>query len=196
MTAAPATALSTGHPERRVKIIALLIMITGVVLAVFAHPVFMPFWSFTKDDIVRLFTQLSVIALVIERSLEVLLTPWRGQEGDELKARVRAAKAAASPAAEMTAIASRAHQHETRQLSFCAGLAIGITTSALGIRTLQVLVEPQHFERLGEWQTAGFVALDVLLTGALLAGGADGMHKLVTVFTTFMDKTAEKTANS
>ena len=32
---------------------------------------------------------------------------------------------------------------------------------------------------------------DVLLTGAVVGGGSDGMHKLVQVFTNFMDSTAE-----
>jgi len=32
---------------------------------------------------------------------------------------------------------------------------------------------------------------DVLFTGAVLGGGADSLHKLVQVFTNFMDATAE-----
>ena len=35
------------------------------------------------------------------------------------------------------------------------------------------------------------IVADVLFTGAVLGGGSDGMHKLVQVFTNFMDSTAE-----
>jgi len=36
-----------------------------------------------------------------------------------------------------------------------------------------------------------FMVADVLFTGAVLGGGADSLHKLVQVFTNFMDATAE-----
>jgi hypothetical protein len=36
------------------------------------------------------------------------------------------------------------------------------------------------------------MAMDVLLTGMLLGGGADGLHKLVSIFTNFMDSTAQQ----
>jgi hypothetical protein len=36
----------------------------------------------------------------------------------------------------------------------------------------------------------------VLLTGALVAGGADGLHKIATVFTSFMEKSADNTKSA
>ena len=41
------------------------------------------------------------------------------------------------------------------------------------------------------WEAA-FLAGDVLLTGLLLGGGAEGLHKIVQVFTNFMDSTAKR----
>jgi hypothetical protein len=34
--------------------------------------------------------------------------------------------------------------------------------------------------------------LDVLITGALLSGGADAIHKVVSTFTTFMEATKSR----
>src|SRR4051794_39704955 len=80
--------------EGTVKLLALLIALVGVVLTLWLRPAATPFWEFTKDDIVRLFTQMIVIALVIERSLEVLLTPWRAGDGERLKNELKNAHAA------------------------------------------------------------------------------------------------------
>jgi hypothetical protein len=63
--------------------------------------------------------------------------------------------------------------------------------AALGVRVLQLFVDPAVFDALSGLQRRLFCTVDVLLTGALLGGGADGLHKLVRVFTTFMDSTAE-----
>ncbi len=43
-----------------------------------------------------------------------------------------------------------------------------------------------------QFQERAFMAMDVLLTGMLLGGGADGLHKLVSIFTNFMDSTAQQ----
>jgi len=34
--------------------------------------------------------------------------------------------------------------------------------------------------------------MDVLLTGAVISGGADGIHKIVAIFTSFADSTKNK----
>ena len=37
-----------------------------------------------------------------------------------------------------------------------------------------------------------FGLVDVILTGALLGGGSDGIHKLVSVFINYLEETAKK----
>jgi hypothetical protein len=54
------------------------------------------------------------------------------------------------------------------------------------------VVDPAAFANLSLAQQRLFVVGDVLLTGAAIGGGADGMHKLVSVFTNFMDATARR----
>ena len=184
--------------SRAMKAAALLIAITAAILSIWLRPALVSFWEFTKEDIVRLFTQLILISLFIERAIEVFLTPWRGTESDKLAAHVKRVKKGADGNAESTAAVAAAEQQiveykgETRQLAFLMALAFGLTISAVGIRGLQFIAEPQAFSKLSAGQNAIFVVIDVILTGALLAGGADGLHKVVSVFTSFMDQTANK----
>ena len=63
-------------------------------------------------------------------------------------------------------------------------LGVGVVVSMIGFRALSALVvapDPPPVY-LG--------AVDILLTGALLAGGSDGLHKLVEVYRNQMDKSA------
>ncbi len=133
------------------------------------------------------------------RSGSLRITPWRDVEAEKMREQVKDAQqgAQAAQAGPAEAVLEAKEQlveykGQTRQLAFLVGLALGMLTSAVGVRGLRFLVEPQAFSKLSGGQTAVFNALDVLLTGALLAGGADGLHKLVSVFTNYMDKTNEK----
>ena len=72
------------------------------------------------------------------------------------------------------------------------GTAIGVIVAALGIRVLELFVDPAIFESLPEVQRKLFRTADVLLTGAVLGGGSDALHQLVSVFTNFMESAAER----
>src|SRR6266478_5239861 len=93
--------------ERSVKIVAIVIATIGIVVALWMKPNVVSFWEFTKEDIVRLFTQLIVIALFIERSLEVLLTPWRDVEAEKMREQVKDAQQGAQAAQAGPAEVSR-----------------------------------------------------------------------------------------
>ncbi|HZN65650.1 MAG TPA: hypothetical protein VFB66_10125 [Tepidisphaeraceae bacterium] len=65
---------------------------------------------------------------------------------------------------------------ETRRLALWIGLAVGVLTSAVGIRLLAnlVAVEKAAAGRQYTW----FVVVDVLFTGAVLAGGSKAVHRV------------------
>lgn len=48
--------------------------------------------------------------------------------------------------------------------------------AAVGVRALQPFAEPNAFAQLPEYQRYLFTGVDVLLSAALLAGGADGIQ--------------------
>jgi hypothetical protein len=182
-----------------VKWVAGIICVAGVILAVLTRSEMVQFWSFSVEDVVRLLTPLVLTALFIERALEVFLTPWRGEQADHIADQVeRARKSMERGQTESREDLSRAqteliaYKAETRQVAFVSALALGIVISALGIRGLEPFFEPNSFATLPSGQHILLRGVDVLLTGALLGGGADGLHKLVSVFTNYMDSAAKR----
>lgn len=76
----------------------------------------------------------------------------------------------------------------TRKASTWIGLVIGIFTSAVGFRFLsQIVVLDQTF--IGSPQYNFFVVVDVLLTGAVLAGGSKLIHQIFSTYEAFMEST-------
>jgi hypothetical protein len=72
--------------------------------------------------------------------------------------------------------------------SLWSGLIVGVLVSAVGIRSLQTLIDAEAFSKADCCQRVLFIFVDVLLTGGILAGGSDGIHKLVEVLRAFLDK--------
>ena len=62
--------------------------------------------------------------------------------------------------------------------------------AALGIRVLELSVDPAAFEALPRIQQRLFRTTDVLMTSAVLGGGSDALHQLMLVFTNFFQSTA------
>jgi hypothetical protein len=162
-----------------VKIAAVLIIIIGGVTAFFGNPRNIPFWEFRQEDVVRLFTQLILIALIIERALEVMLTPWREPAANAIGRHHGQA-------------ALTDFKTETQSIAFKASFAVGVIVSLVGVRSLHPLVEPNTFLKLPWYQQSAFNTLDVLFTGALLSGGADGLHKILSLFLDYVAKTRSK----
>src|SRR5262249_19270685 len=79
------------------------------------------------------------------------------------------------------------YRAKTRRIAIALGIAVGTLSSAVGFRVLQNLVEATSFQAMGGFQKGGFVAVEVLLTGTLLAGGSLAVHQVFAVYDTFMN---------
>jgi hypothetical protein len=149
-----------------------------------------------------------LVSLFVERAVEVFANVWREQEKKPLVAAVQrsatileaarrgpekaGAKAAATVAAaaddhKRAVTALQTYQAETRRKAALASVLLGGAIALFGIRALDVFVA-EHVT-LGTWQNFLFSSADVLITAALLGGGADGIHKIISVFTAYADKT-------
>lgn len=76
------------------------------------------------------------------------------------------------------------YKSTTRSYTLWSALLLGILISLIGIRGLGT------FTTLGsgnEWGNNWFKVFDILLTGAVIAGGSDIIHQILQVVTTFMD---------
>ena len=165
--------------------------------------------NFGLADIGQLLGSLLLVALFLERALEVFITTWRGPDAAECDRRAEARrvqleelKAQPQPnQAQLTAAVNALEQAEqerttyksqTQRLALWTGLTLGLLVSAVGIRTLQTLVTPEGLSTLPQGQVVVLHVVDVLLTGGLIAGGSEGIHKVTQVYTNFMEASAKR----
>ena len=71
-------------------------------------------------------------------------------------------------------------------------LIFGLLISAIGFRALQSIVDIEAWKGITGNQLNAFYLVDILLTSGLIAGGSDGVHKLMQIYSTFMDASNEK----
>jgi hypothetical protein len=79
------------------------------------------------------------------------------------------------------------YKSKTRRYTLWSALFLGILISIIGIRGLGT------FTVLGSgdnWGNNWFKVVDIFLTGAVIAGGSDVIHKILQVVTTFMEAIA------
>jgi len=182
------TAVQADLSVTLMKGLALLVPAFGVFLVLWRKPIHnVPFPTFPRENIIGLLTGLIVIALFIERAVEVLLAPLRQPTCNIMKETARNERVIL-PKERVTELLDTERQlvafkGQTRRFASLMGLALGMAISASGVRGLASLLDAKNCCTL-------FNVLDVLLTGAILAGGADGLHRIATVFTGYMDLTA------
>ena len=149
-----------------------------------------------------------MVALLAERALEIFVGTWRSPGATQLELAVsiledeiarleklpepdHAALAAARAGLEDARRQERQYRCVTRQTGLWVGLGVGLLDSAVGCRAREVLVDPS----LQDWSAAqgnAFRLVDVMLTGGVIAGGSEGIHRIATVFDNFMSATAKR----
>ncbi len=176
--------------------------------------------NITAETFTSLVLSLVAIALFIERSAEVYLSVWRRPERERLTSAVRdlnkeidenkqiladiasgkrqgtpAEINAANDAIQLQTQASRTAAQDladyravTASYSLTINVSLGLLVACIGARALEPLLA-ETVSLNGKF----FVAVDVVITGALLGGGADGLHKIISVFTTWAEETKNKT---
>jgi hypothetical protein len=160
-------------------------------------PAPLDFKPLTPEVFAGLIGWLFAISLFVERAVEVVVLVFRDSQADLLdEAAARATKAvallagaAASKEAVDAAVkdANTAHDQkiiyraETKEIALLVGFVFGIFVSLAGVRALHGL--------LSDSTPTGtlFTVADIVVTGAMLAGGSEGIHRMVNAFTSFMD---------
>ena len=197
-----------------VTILLLAVIGTFVVYPVWSNQAPLPvdFKPLTPQSFAGLIGWLFAVALFVERAVEVVVMVFRDQQADlldaaeEIAARAcktairratalagdnaaapadkKAATDAAEAARQALATAGQnklVYRAETKEIALVVGFAFGLFVSLAGVRALHGL--------LLDATPAGnlFAAADILVTGAMLAGGSEGIHRLANAFTSFMD---------
>jgi len=149
---------------------------------------------------------LLMLSAVLERGLDVLLSIPLAEDSEKHRTAVAERQGIFDKAQETAqqqdttipqdvidalerAKAARAlFRARTMRVAMVAGLVLGIVVSAIGFRVLRTLIDPTTLAA-DSVQLWVFDFVDIVLTGAVLAGGSDGIHKLIEVYRRF---TAEK----
>jgi hypothetical protein len=189
-------------PGRAIWIIPWLLTLGVLSLPLWLSPEPILFRDFDINDVSRIVTTMLLISLFLERALEVLISTWRGPRTTELERAVDDAKqeftqdSAKKPALDAAQKTLSAYKNNTRRLALWVSLLIGLMVSGVGVRGLQPLVVTESFAQLPANQMHVFRIMDVLLTGGLIGGGSDGIHKVLQVFLDYTDKTRSRIKTS
>lgn len=169
-------------------------LIVGVSVATWPP---LKFVNLSGADLASRFSVLVFFSLLIERTVEILMSIWRSEEANKREAAVQRIVASNTVATDPTLIAAQAslieYKAETMQWTMPVGFALGLLVSALGVRALSQFVD---LTAAGVGQSWWFNMSDILFTGALLAGGADPIHKLLDLYRKFVESSAAKAAGT
>ncbi|MCP4632175.1 MAG: hypothetical protein GY855_04560 [candidate division Zixibacteria bacterium] len=189
------------------KIIFILILVVIIVFIIALKPDAVQIKDQAVSNLGQLMASLFIVALLMERALDVFLSTWRAEKGDNQERQIRdhrdkikEHKETKTDSSEVEAklqktIEERAkHRHETRLYALWAGLFFGLIISAVGIRSLGSMVDIRTIAN--STQLTLFNIIDVVLTGGIIAGGSDGIHKMMEVYLAFMETTKAKAQNN
>jgi hypothetical protein len=163
------------------------------------------FSAFGPSDVLNRLTPLILTAGFIERAIEVLISPWRDPDANRHATAIAAAKAAPESddqakvqKVQAVAVATDSltvYTGLTQRYAFITGLILGLVAALAGVSALMPFVAKDALNTLPAAQHALFAGFDIVLTAALLAGGADGLHSVISAFTSFFGATAQRVSN-
>lgn len=144
---------------------------------------------------------LVLAAAFIERAVEIVVSPLRDTGATKLARVVAAIKARPTVgltpvqvdqnAADLQVASDELDDYRgvTQQYAFAIGLILSFCAAVAGVRAhWPFLAHPETFSKLDVHQQEFFRNFDVVITTALLAGGADGIHSIVNSVTSFFPK--------
>ena len=160
------------------------------------------FVNLSGADFASRFSVLIFFSLLIERTVEIVMSIWRSEESNKREAAVKRLIDSKTSPTDQALIDAKAslieYKAETLQWTMPVGFALGLLVSAFGVRALSQFVDLTTFDANEslEAQHWWFNVLDILFTGALLAGGADPIHKILDLYRKFMESSAAKAAGT
>ena len=132
---------------------------------------------------------LYIVALFVERSLEVLIKAWRQAGKFHLEEEMRSAEP--ENKAE-TRKALGEYRAGTQRRALLAGLTLGVLVSLSGVRLLGPIFDPGVTD-VWSFQQALFQFTDIVVTAGLIAGGSATIHELMALVDDFL-KASRKNA--
>ncbi len=189
---------------KRILAVAIILVIVVLVVVLNFEPI--PFKDEFLSNIGNLLALLFFASLLLERAMDVLLTITRAPKSEQLDELINNFKfvlqhKAMPPEQEVETRKQLADIQEekrnwrnnTRNISMWLGLVLGVIVAAVGIRTLGSIIDMGAITN--KIQLSAFAIVDVLLTGGLLAGGSDGIHKIAELYRNFFESRSAQERN-
>jgi hypothetical protein len=158
-------------------------------------------YSIDPTQLVSKMSPLLLASAFIERAVEVLVSPWRDTEASKRQAALDQAKAAVLPDPNAIKAASDSldeYRGQTQHYAQLISLLLGSLAAMSGVRALWPLLSATQISAAGTLANVSgrqqfvYHVLDVVLSAAMLAGGADGIHSLTSALTSYLDATGEQ----
>jgi hypothetical protein len=136
---------------------------------------------------------LILVALFSERAVEVIISPWRDLDATKLANNLKTAQGTSGAVLTQQTAQNSLDEYrgETRQYAFILLLCFGLAAAMAGVRAVQPLFQVSAQSPSGI-QSSVFGTVDVLITALMLAGGANGIHSISTMFLSFLDATTDR----
>lgn len=153
------------------------------------------------------------LSLFVERAIEVFLSAWRSAGADELDREItirtlavekylqsQPDKLAAEESSQYKSLSASLEEIEKERAEYRAGsrfisqwlgLGMGMMIAFIGIRIIGTIVNVEQANLEG-YQAALFLIIDIIFTGAVLAGGSDSINKIMKVYNSVMAKTVKQ----
>lgn len=169
------------------------------ILAVIAEVAYLTRWlgfstqAMSPQAVANDLLPLMLIALFIERAVEVVISPWRDSNATRLKNTLKTAQVTAGAVLTQQAAQDSLDEYrgKTRQYAFLLLLCFGLAAAMAGVRAIQPLYTVT-VQSPGENQGSVFGAVDVVVTALMLAGGANGIHSIMSMFLSYIDTTTDR----
>lgn len=150
------------------------------------------------DEFTALLQRLGVfviLALFVERAVQVYVTAFLEEEQLAVKAKVAAAKLQGEDANSnpilAKAIEDKQNNHfDTKIRTTTASLVLGTLIGLCGVSALSALLEPQAAMPLP------LRIVDIVIVGTLLCGGAEPIHQIMQAITNSLKQVKERTKTS
>jgi len=170
----------------------LILIFVSLAVSAILEPQGLRFGLFDVASVFKLLTVLFLIALFQERAMDVFLTIFRAPQSEKLQ-RKRDNLVAKDNEDKLKDADEALNKYKTatRNIAMRFGFVIGVIISLVGIRALEPLVDAAQFQALDSIQQKIFRVVDILITGGLLAGGGDGIHKITELLRDYRNKTSD-----
>ena len=139
------------------------------------------------DNYSKLFVNLFLITVIVERFIGVFNSIWRRSGRLELIRGVENAKTNKERIEAQKKL--DVYRSRTETLAMYSGFAIGIIIGFAGVHTLQVIFDAAP---LSGFQKTLFHGVDIVLTAGLIAGGSKGINAITSLLGSFLEASKEK----